>query len=137
MALVPSTTATRHHKLIDYIRALDGWRFIYQQGYINTNYDFHIFNVFDNFWHNPDNIETIEMDFRDQRLYNNNAKKLALDLYGSTVWAEMLLELNECDSPGEFYTNKPIKVPEASAFEDYAKRMYGYKNGELFKKFED
>ena len=134
---VPFCTSSNHHKLKDYIAEVEAARITYFSGFMNDEYDIHIFDIFDNYWNNEENMTTIQFDNREKMKYRYNPMQLCKDLYGTFNFAEKIMEINECDAPGNFSLDKEIIVPTATSFFTYLEKVYNFRRNELGNSFQD
>lgn len=139
MAIGPSCNSQEHHTLMSYMKALEACNVSYDNGFLNDLQDIHIIDIFDNFFNDPNNIDTIELSNSELGLYNCNPKQLCIDLYGTHDYMQVIMQLNEVDHPGEFTLEKGyVLVPNPSFFTTYIDRIYSFRKNEFsttFKKF--
>lgn len=139
MAIGPSCNAEEHHTLMEYLKAIESERISYDKGFLNDLQDIHILDIFDNFFNDPNNIDTIQLSNYEIGLYHCNPKQLCIDLYGTHDYMQIILRLNEVDHPGEFTLEKGyILVPNPTLFSSFVEKVYSFRNHEFstsFRKF--
>lgn len=134
----PSCTAQEHHTIMAYLRALEAQNISYDAGYLNDIQDIHITDIFDNFFNDPNNIDTIELSNVELGLYHCNPKQLCIDLYGTHDYMQIIMQLNEVDHPGEFTLEKGyVKVPNPSFFATYINTIYTFRKQEFSTTFKN
>lgn len=133
----PKASTSEHHKLLDYINLLDQSKLSYYEGFISENYDTHIFDIFDNFFHNEDNIVELDLTEQEKGMYKHNVKGLCVELFGSHVWWQLILDLNEINHEGDFDISGPVKVPAVTPFFQYLGVVYNIKRVDLAGAFKE
>lgn len=127
----PNPVAGLHHKLSQYIIHMESALITFYKGYLDTRFDTHIFDVFDNFFNDEDNFEYIVFEESEKTTFRYNARALSRTLYGTPVFWQLLLHVNEVDNEGDFELNGPVKVPIAHKFHTYVSQVYSLRRNEL------
>ncbi len=120
----PLGNASQHHILQDFLNMQANASESYYKGFVDENMEFHILDIFDNFLENEDNFEMLEMDEIEKMEYRFNPIQLCVDLYGTHDFWQIILQINDLDSEGEFYLNSPIKVPIKEHFLPFIQEIY-------------
>lgn len=110
-----------------YINYYKGKDLTYYKGYLNTDYSFHVMDLWDNFFNEDvtDNIDTLVLTTYEIADYQYNPKGLSQALYGTPdMWA-FILRTNNLDSPGDMdFADGTIKVPNARALSEFLSTTY-------------
>ena len=77
------------------------------------------------------NFEYITFDDTEKTTFRYNARALSRTLYGTPVFWQLLLHVNEVDNEGDFELNGPVKVPIAHKFHTYVSQVYNLRRNEL------
>ena len=111
----------------DYIAYYKGKNLSYYNGFMDVDYNFHIIDLFDNFFtvNDEENIEVFLIDSFDKADFQYNPKGLSNYLYGTPDLWPIILRCNEADHPGELeLTNGRVKVPKAPALDKFLSTVY-------------
>ena len=127
----PVANASEHHLLHNYLEMQQDASETYYKGFLDKDMDFHICDIYDNFFENEDNLETLEFNEQEKMMYRYNPIQLCIDLYGTHDFWQILLQINDIDSEGEFDLSGPIKVPRKTEFILYLTEIYDIKRHEF------
>ena len=108
--------------LQDWINHYKGKQLTYYKGYLDTDYTYHMTDLFDNFFDENtfDNIEEIAINGTDKLAYQYNPKGLSQTLYGTPDLWYLILKCNDLDHAGELdIDNSRVKVPKRENLEEY------------------
>ena len=109
----------------DYINYYKGKNLAFYNGFMDVDYNFHITDLFDNFFNDENNLETFTIDSFDKADFQYNPKGLSNYLYGTPDLWMLILRCNNVDHPGELeLTNGLIKVPKAPELDRFLTTVY-------------
>ena len=67
----PVATSTGHHLLHKYLEMQENASESYYNGFLDTQMDFHITDIYDNFFEDEENIEILEFNEQEKMMYNS------------------------------------------------------------------
>lgn len=116
-------------KIEDYINYYRSKNITFYKGFMDVDYQFHIMDLFDNFFNNPENMEEFLIDSFDKADFQYNAKGLSDYLYGTPDMWWVICRCNGLDHPGELdLSSGKIIVPRAPEFDAYVQKVYHMKD---------
>ena len=123
----PIANSMDHHIIQKYYQMLVDSDESFYRGFLDKDMDFHIIDIFDNFFEDENNLETMEFTKSEIALYKYNVKRLCIDLFGTHDFWQSILRINDMTHEGEFDLKGPIKVPKATEFINYLHYIYDMK----------
>ena len=108
--------------LQDWINHYKGKQLTYYKGYLDTNYSYHVTELFDNFFNEDvfDNIQELSITGTDKIDFQYNPKGLSQALYGTPDMWFLILKCNNLDHAGELdLIDNKVKVPKRDNLEAY------------------
>lgn len=127
----PVATASGHHLLESYLSMQENASETYYKGFLDVDMDFHICDIYDNFFEDEENLETLTFNEQEKMMYKYNPIQLCIDLYGTHDFWQIILQLNDIDSEGDFDLSGPIKVPKGREFISYISDVYDLRRHEF------
>lgn len=122
-----SDNTTNLVKLQNYINYYKGKTLEHYKGFMDVEYNYHITDLFDNFFSMNDNENLIEFELSEWEVgdFKYNPKGLSQYIYNTPELWYLILKVNGLDHPGELelHDNK-IKVPEPQALDNYLSTVY-------------
>lgn len=116
-------------KINDYISYFRNKNLSWYKGFMDVDYSFHITDLFDNFFNDPDNIQEFQIDSYDKMDFQYNPKGLSFYLYGTPDLWPIILRTNNWDHPGEMELESGrIKIPKAENLDAYMSMVYSIKD---------
>lgn len=131
---LPVASASEHHLLENYLAMQENSTETYYKGFLDFRMDFHIMDIFDNFFEDESNIDILTFTNEEKMEYKYNPIQLCIDLYSTHDFWQIILELNDMSHEGEFDLVSPIKVPKEEAFIAFINYIYSLKNKSLTNK---
>lgn len=116
-------------KISDYITYFKNKKLSWYNGFMDVDYNFHITDLFDNFFNDPDNIEEFTIDDFEIADFKYNPKGLSTYLYGTHDLWPIIMRCNDLDHPGEMdLATGKIKVPKAKELDSFLQTVYSLKD---------
>ena len=126
----PEADKTKHIMIQDYIKMLQESYVTYNKGYMNTDLDIHIVDIFDNYFEDYTNSGALQEFVPDREtlgLVKYNPRFLSYLLYNTTDLWYLILRLNEMDHAGELDFKSPVYVLTEGSLKNYLMKIYDLK----------
>lgn len=126
----PEADKTKHITVQNYIQMLQEAYVTYNKGYMNSDLDIHIVDIFDNYFEDYTSSGLLQEFVPDREilgLVRYNPRFLSYLLYNTTDLWYLILKINNLDAPGELDFKAPVYVLNEGSLKNYLMLIYDLK----------